>query len=80
MPLVQDQSFDLLASSPACYNCTTDAPVSISSIQKYKATKTIRKPSGKEAATYSTISRAVTCNLPRYAEIFPITMDLGLET
>ena len=26
MPLVQDRSLNLLASSPACYHCTTDAP------------------------------------------------------
>ena len=25
MPLVQDQSLNLLAGSPACYHCTTDA-------------------------------------------------------
>ena len=26
MPLVQDRSFDMLTSSPECYNCTTAAP------------------------------------------------------
>ena len=29
MPLVQDQSLDLLTSSPTCYHCTTDASSSV---------------------------------------------------
>ena len=33
MPLEQDRSLDLLASSPACYHCTTDAPHSFTIIR-----------------------------------------------